>query len=382
MRTLVLAGLCVAASLALGEDGAPTDVDEGATTFAGQSLVGAIAFQGKAMTVGGQSVALADVDRITVVGDAASSSLAAPVGVWLVDGGWVPCSTPTPGSQPDTIAVTTPYGTIELPLGEVLGWGPRADDRPGDAPPTGDRVVLAAEGGTTIDGSVLGVGPAGLTMKTSLGEIDVPLDGIARLRLGLPASPPKGLHLTVALDPTRPPCAFAPERPLRLRAAKDAVLTPPAQGWRLRVEGGRRVYLSALKPSAQEESGAFGTTWPWQRDSDLDGGPLLLAGVRHARGLVLHSRGRLTWDLAGGYTSLRGLIGISDLVDGEGDCAVTLSGDGKPLWQRESVRGGEAPHAVEVGLDGVRTLELLVEFGARYDIGDHLAFADAYLVKK
>jgi hypothetical protein len=45
------------------------------------------------------------------------------------------------------------------------------------------------------------------------------------------------------------------------------------------------------------------------------------------------------------------------------------------------VRGGEAPASLDLDLQGVTSLRLEIALGERFDIGDHVMLADAYLVQ-
>jgi hypothetical protein len=89
----------------------------------------------------------------------------------------------------------------------------------------------------------------------------------------------------------------------------------------------------------------------------------------------------LRWNLAHAYVRLRALAGIADSFADQGDCAASLVADTKVLWRRESVKGHDKPIVLDLDLSGVETLELHVDYGARYDIGDHFVLADSYLVK-
>ena len=51
------------------------------------------------------------------------------------------------------------------------------------------------------------------------------------------------------------------------------------------------------------------------------------------------------------------------------------------LWQSARLTGRDKPQAIDVSLEGVKRLEIRIAFGNRYDIGDRVAFADAYLVR-
>jgi alpha-glucosidase len=182
-------------------------------------------------------------------------------------------------------------------------------------------------------------------------------------------------------DPRRPPVRLTPD--LGLAVAPDVRPDQAAvAALRLTVDTPRRVWLSDLAPASVVEEGAFGVVWPHRRDRDLDGQPIVLGGEVRAKGLTIHSKATLTWELAGAYVRLLALVGISDQLGSEGDCDVVISGDGRELWRRTSIRGGQAAIPVSLDLAGVNTLTILVDTGARYDIGDHLVLADAGLVRR
>jgi hypothetical protein len=230
---------------------------------------------------------------------------------------------------------------------------------------------------------VLGIKDGKLRVESPLSPqpLELPLGDVASLRLALPTKTPRGVVLAATLDAARPPLLVLPQPGLPLAAAPTASTGEALAGVRLRVEGGRRVYLGALRPAKVEEAGAFDVTWHWRADADLDGGPIQLGGARYAHGVSMHSKATLTWDLGGQYARLRALAGIADLVAPEGDCAVDILADGKSLWSRPSVRGGDKPIALDLDLAGAKTLEVRVDYGARYDIGDHFTLADAWMLK-
>lgn len=331
------------------------------------------------LDLAGRRIALADCDSLILGSDLATSP-ASPGALLLADGSWVPFSTLRPAAGADAVRAETTLGILDLPLGVVSGWGPvEWLARSGDG--THDRLQLANE---ELTGAVQGLADGRLSFLPDLAgakPISLPLDAVPGLRLAQKVKPPKGLHLAARLMAQAPSALFlATADGVRLAAAPKIPLTTPP-GQLLTVRGGRRVYLGDLAPATVEEQGAFGVTWKHAVDTNLDGSPLVLGGVRHERGLVLHSRARLAWDLGGRFLRLRARLGISDLLGNEGDCAIVISADGKPLLERPRVRGGRPPESVDLDLTGVKRLEILVDFGERFDIGDHLALADAYLVR-
>ncbi len=69
-------------------------------------------------------------------------------------------------------------------------------------------------------------------------------------------------------------------------------------------------YLSDLEPSKVEETPYFGRRCPYRRDVALDGSPLKLEDQPIAKGLAVHSRTALTYDLDRRYDRFETLVGF------------------------------------------------------------------------
>jgi hypothetical protein len=352
---------------------------------------GSLAFDAKAATVGvgTVTVALADCDWIEPGSGAGIALAPKALGIWLVDGSWLPATTLAAAGTDNTLAVSGPLGAFELPLASVLGWSAAAElpGPHGGTQPDADQVQLDSG---VVPGRVDGLVGGKLVVRLELDPSKpqaFPLDQVRGLRMALPPRPTKGLSLSLALNDAHPALRLvvgasgSAEEGLRLAAAPAVAMGKAVANGRLRIEGGRRTYLGELNPEQVEEIGAFGVVWPWQRDRNLDGSPLRLGGMRFDHGIAVHSQARLAWKLQGAYVRLHALAGIADLVADQGDCAASLIADGKPLWHRDSVKGGEKPVPIDLDLTGVQQLELRVDYGARYDIGDHFVLADAFMVK-
>jgi hypothetical protein len=350
------------------------------TPFSGEPVsADSVVLSPGGVVVHDQHFALSDCDSLLLgaaqpLHDAGHSRL----GVWLVDGSFLPAeSLAADPKAPNAIVITGPLGEMSLPLAKILGWGPEllpSDDQ------GNDRVVVASG---PLSGQVQGIADGQLKVLSPLSPdpLSLQVKDISSLRLAAALVKPSGIILSVVTDPDRPPLYLKPAAGLPLNCVTSIQLGEVASHLLLRVEGGRRSYLSALTPSQVSEEGAFGVVWHWKADTDLSGGPLRLGGVHYQHGVSVHSKCDLSWNLAGAYVRLHALLGISDLVAPEGDCAVSLLGDGKSLWSRASVKGSDHPLPIDLDLTGVTTLELKVEYGARYDIGDHLTLADAWLLK-
>lgn len=349
------------------------------TSFDGATLAGELADAGAGrISVGGTVLALVDADRIVFADQPPPARPAGTFGVQLVDGSWLPATGLAVAAARDAVAVESALGRIELPLSAVAGWGDP------ELPPAGaDDAVRVASG--LLRGRVLGVRDGSLSFASSLDPepLALPLAEVPALRLAARTPPPRGIRLRAILDPARPPLDLVLAGGHPALAAAPAVAVDPARlgSLPLRVEGGRRTYLSDLAPARVREDGAFGVVWPHVRDGAIGGGPLLLGGTRWAKGLTVHSAAELAWDLGGGAVRLRARVGIADQVAPEGDCVATLSGDGRSLWTAR-IRGGDRPRDLDLDVAGVRELILTVALGERHDIGDHLVLADAQLIGK
>lgn len=150
----------------------------------------------------------------------------------------------------------------------------------------------------------------------------------------------------------------------------------------IRFDSDRIRFLSDLEPSRVEEVPFFDQVFPHRRDLSVGGKPLSLAGVEYARGLGVHSRSILEYDLGGDFTSFVARVGVQDGDGSLGDASIQVLGDGQSLL-RGRVRGGEPPLDVAVSVAGVRTLRLETDFGEDgSDIGDHVNWVEARVVKE
>lgn len=108
---------------------------------------------------------------------------------------------------------------------------------------------------------------------------------------------------------------------------------------------------------------------------------LRLRGREFAKGLCIHSRSEMQWDLEKRFSSLECVAGIDDEVAFNGSNAVALkiTGDGNVLFE-QLITSTDAPLPLRLSVDGVSTLTVLVDFGDGSSVCDWLDLADARLV--
>ena len=125
----------------------------------------------------------------------------------------------------------------------------------------------------------------------------------------------------------------------------------------------------------------LGKFYSLRRDSGLENKPLKLDGQTYRKGLALHSRSVVSYRLPGKFRLFKAIVGIDDAArDRGGDVALEIKGDGKSLWKM-NVRSGEAAHALELDISGIKRLEIVADFGEHQDIADHLDLCDAKVTK-
>ena len=148
---------------------------------------------------------------------------------------------------------------------------------------------------------------------------------------------------------------------------------------RLDVRSPRLVFLSDLDPVEVEQTALVTYAGPWRRDRNVVGGPLRLGGRTYEKGLGVHSRCRLVYDLGGRFDTFAATVGVDASTDGQGDCVFVVETDGKQRFRRR-MTGADQPHAVRVPVAGARRLTLTVEWGEDLDLADRANWCDARLL--
>lgn len=203
--------------------------------------------------------------------------------------------------------------------------------RPAPRPPDGPRQVFTMAGGVTVSGTWKAIGDSTWTIQSAWGQ-DLEL--------------------------------------------------PAAEIQRVRFQGGAMTSLSDLEPDRVDEVPYFGRPSPWRRDEGLGGGPLTIDGTTYARGLAVHSRCVLTYDLGGRFAWFETLVGFDDAAKEKGRVECRVVADGEDLYNDPDLRADAPPVALAMPVSGVRQLQLIVDFGPDQDAGDRVIWADPRLYRE
>jgi hypothetical protein len=169
---------------------------------------------------------------------------------------------------------------------------------------------------------------------------------------------------------------------LPVRTAWGARLGVPLENIaRLTVQNGRFRFLSDLRPVEARHTPYLDTPRPHRVNASVSGGPLRLGGARFSRGIGVHARSDLTYELAGGYSTFAAVIGVDAAVGGAGSVLFRVLGDERVLYESPVLRGGDAPLPIRVDVRGVLLLRLVVDFADNGDLADHANWANAHLLR-
>ncbi len=152
---------------------------------------------------------------------------------------------------------------------------------------------------------------------------------------------------------------------------------------------GKIVFLSDLKPesavytpyfSMDKELPARAELFRPRQDQTLESKPLRLAGKPYPKGLAMHARTEMKYDLPGKFRKLQAVAGIDDDFRPRGNARLVLRGDDKVLLET-TILGADPPKPIDVDLTGVRRLVVLVDYGDELDVSSRLDLCNAKIIK-
>jgi len=174
----------------------------------------------------------------------------------------------------------------------------------------------------------------------------------------------------------------APQRSviLRFRGARSDDVQEIPESWirRIRFSSDRVVFLSSIAPALVEETPLLGSSsaFPWRKNVAASGGPLRMGGRIFRKGIGVHSKSVLEFDIEARYRSLAGTIGLDESAGQEAGVTFRVLADGKEIYKKGFVHG-DKPENISLPMDGVRRLRLDVDYGEDgVDFGDHADWAD------
>jgi hypothetical protein len=258
--------------------------------------------------------------------------------------------------------------------GRVLGWAEvRADAAAGEDPGERRLRIELAHGEITVSESairavILRGEPRAAREREqawgALGLADGSLLHVARL----------------TLDQDRLEMRLRDGATLKVDAAALWPETTFMQPWRAAT-----VYLSDLEPLGYKHVPFLTQSWSYRRDGNVLGAGLRSSGRLYLRGLGMHSTSRLAYELAGEYQRFQAELALDDAAGRMGSVSFRVYVE-KEGWNAAyispTVRGGDAPLAIDIDITGVRQMALIVDAADHGDQRDYANWLNARLLKR
>ncbi|MEI8195258.1 MAG: NPCBM/NEW2 domain-containing protein [Phycisphaerae bacterium] len=281
---------------------------------------------------------------------------------------------------------TSELPLLEIPLKNIASLA-ATDAKATNANTLSDKDELRFRTGDTLQGMLVGLDDGKISMQSDLGSTEVKLENVDLLTFG-GATPARSIPTLSAR------LSFVSGSTLTTRnfswTLGKITFTDPAGQERnctadqlvsIRVLGGRIVWLTELDVAKEEQTSLFGTRWPLQVNRNVIGGPLLLAGTRFDRGLGVHTRSVLTYNLDGSFTNFTLRCGLDDSAAPHGQANLSIALDGKVLWEAKAMKAGQISPALNLPITDGRTLELRAAPADKLDVLGRVNWVDVVLVR-
>ncbi len=323
------------------------------------------------------------------------------------------------GDGDDGVVIeTVDLGRIRIPLesvaridtlrGELPAYRPSVqwlDHTPGDDE---DRILLT--NGDVVRGFVTSIDKEGVTVDADMGETKVPHRLIVAVRLarvplvcdrsegpallwGCPAetagqqpaaSHPPYFIVTIGDSGRVTMTAFDwSAGVVEARLPQGApVKFDPRRVVNIEVVGGRWEWVSSHHPISYQHTPMLSLHWEYATDRNVLDGPIRVAGERFTRGVGVHSRSSITYDLKGAYREFVTSFGIDDDSGPYADVTAHNLVAGQPRFVQTNVRRGRLFGPVRLDVSGAKRIELITDFGDNGDLQDRFDWIEAALIRK
>ncbi len=148
------------------------------------------------------------------------------------------------------------------------------------------------------------------------------------------------------------------------------------------IKNGRLTWLGDLSPASVSQVPYFDRLMPYRVNQSLTGGSLVLSDGQTTKGIAVHSKCVLTYDIHSGYERFKTKVGFQQPEGRAGRAPVRIVGDDKVLWHEDNLKGDAGkPDVVDLDVAGVKRLTLEADFGPNQDVGGRVVWGEARLVK-
>lgn len=247
-----------------------------------------------------------------------------------------------------------------------------------------DAVLLSNS--DTVRGFITTLGSDGLTIESELGESTLRYGVIVAARFASAA--PTKLPARYAVVTTRVSGRIFAKS---VEWANEEVQIQLIDGRSITLEarrivsidlvGGRWQWLSEHQPISFEHTPMLSLSWPYVLNRNVRGKKLSVAGRTFDRGIGVHSRSVLSYDLKGQYKTFVTSFGIDDDSGPYADVTVSILVDGRLRLKQENVRRGKLLGPIRLDVTRAKRIELMIDFGANGDIQDRFDWIEPAVIR-
>lgn len=295
-------------------------------------------------------------------------------------------------AEEDSLAVRFGSSAMSVPLETLRGIAFRPLDPEGGSAALvwrerGEADLVLLTNGDRLAGEFLGLTESDLTLDAAGQETRVPRERVAAVAFSPDLVSPAAVEGTRQI--VQAPAGWLTVRNL-VRAADgswraeaafgESVTWPAGAVGRVLFAGPRVEFLSERRPKDFAFVPYLDRSWPLRTDRAVTGEPLSASGTLYPKGLGMHSRSRVTYDLGGKYASFRAVAGLAASAGEIGSAEFAVEVDGREVFRSGPVTAADAK-LVAVDLRGAQTLVLVVDFGRNGDVRDRADWCDAVLIR-
>lgn len=323
-----------------------------------------------------------------------SSPGAAPLPVWTLTNGDLLRGAVASGGEETVSIDVAGIGEIHVPLDKLRRWFSPAAQGDGlrDAlewferePLTEDDSILLTNG-DVIRGLLRSIDREGLVMESESGPAKAQFRLVAAARFANPPSlDVRELSAKLSLRDgiivsTSDFDLSDGQATARLMDGKRHTFPIEAIN-RFEVQGGQWEWLSAHAVSSYQHTPMLGLGIEYELDRNVLGEPIRVGGVAQTRGIGVHSKSRLRYDLKSKYAAFVVHFGLDDSAGRYADVDVEIFVDGHKRFEHKGLRMGTLVGPIRLDLTNATRLELLVDYGQNGDVQDRFNWVDAGLVR-
>jgi len=248
-----------------------------------------------------------------------------------------------------------------------------------------DRVLLT--NGDLLRGFIRAIGGDGIAMDTGTGPTTVPFRLVlaARMAHAVPLPTPRPYLILTLRDGARLTATgleIGPIGPIEARLRGGAAVQVDADRVvAVEVIGGRWEWLTDHSPISYEQAPMLGPGWEYLPGQSVLNAPILVAGESYERGIGVHSRSNLVFELGGDYREFVTSFGMDDDSGPLADVTVVILVDGQRRFEKAHVRRGNLVGPIRVDVSHAGRIELIVEYGDNGDIQDRFDWVEPGLIR-